>query len=238
MTGLRFNAAELKRRFAAKKKAVNAAAFMPELRKFTTKVLAECVRTTPKRSANLIKPAQRREYHKRVNYVPSVHSMGDPSLIVSEGKHWLLCGGKWYLANEWHLEPHIFAAYSMLLNEHFRRASTPRDAFVNEREQASNLYRRSWWQAAQSLGLTVAVGAAIIASHTRRKPAKAPPKGYGIWRGGLHVISVIVRNPMCDANSRWKTFTAASIYNPAVAKYRPAYERECAKKAAMLLSTK
>lgn len=227
MTGLRLPIDTLKRRFAKLKDSTRAEDFRPEIARFVTATLKDCIATTPVRSLDLIQRNQYRQYDHRVNYIPSFHTLIDPTLIHNEGfeEDWIFYAGKWYKGS-WHLPDEVYAAYQELTAERERRLSTAADDFVDARAQARFLYQLSWAQVAQSLGLSLAVAAAILASYTRRKPAKAPPRGYGQWRGGKGVLSVAIFNPFLYAKGKYWDGNGRAILATATAKNLPRFNRE------------
>lgn len=201
--------------------------FRPELQRYTTRVLNDCIAQTPARSEAKIVTAQRKQYRNRINAIPTVHELTDPALRVNEmGEEWIYSSGKWYNAI-WRLPDEVWADYSMLSDERNRRMATLESEFIEKRKQARWLYKRSWYQVAVSLGLSITAAAQIISSHTRRKPAVAPPKAYGQWRGGKGVLSVVIRNPFMDEKSRYAPGNGDQILARATAKERPRFLKEC-----------
>lgn len=233
MTGLRIapQLGVLGKRLERLKRTMSASEFKPELATYAKRTLEDCVRTTPVRSEAIITKAQATQYDHRVNYIPSVHTLHNPTLIVNDtGEHWIYVNEKWY-NGEWHLPDEVYAAYQELLIERERRMQTSRSEFINERKQARFLYRRSWYQVAQSLGLALSVGAAIINSRTRKKPPKEPPKAYGQWRGGAKVLSVVIRNVFLDIRTKYWNGNGKQILAQAQAKNRAAFIKACSDKA-------
>ena len=229
MTGLRIDTAvaTIKKRLAKVGTSMQASNFRPELDRFTKRTLEDCIRTTPVRNEAQITRAQIKQYHNRINYIPSVHELANPSLIINDkGEEWIYFDAKWY-KSEWHLPSPVFAAYSELSIERNRRMQTIQAQFVEERKQARFLYQRSWYQVAQSLGLAISVAAAIIASHTRKKPAKEPPRASGQWRGGGRVLSVLIQNPFLDELGKYWKGNGKQILAQATAKNRPQFHKEC-----------
>lgn len=230
MTGLRVDVATgiLRKRLAVLKQSLSASEFRPEVADFASRTLQDCIATTPVRSEALIAKNQRTQYVHRVNFIPSYFELVDPSLRVNEmGQQWVYTQGKWYLASEWRLPDEVFAAYQMLTDERDRRLSTIESEFIAERKQVRFLYQRSWYQVAQSLGLAISVAAAIIASHTRRKPAKEPPKAFGQWRGGGKVLSVVIQNPFLDQPGKYWKGNGKQILAQATARNRPRFIKAC-----------
>lgn len=223
-TGFRIDTRKLAVKLRAAKDKIRADLFRPEVMQFVRVTLNDCVRTTPARNAQLIQSAQHRQYTHRVNYIPSFHTVEDPALIVSDGKEWLHVGGKWYNASH-RLPAPVFAAYAMLRAERERRLETSRQNFIKDRMQARFLYRKSWWQVGNSLGLHVTAPGNVTQSLTRRKPAEQPPRGYAQERGGKRVYSVVIYNPFLDTGSEYKDFDAESVLLPAIERHRPVFNR-------------
>jgi len=207
-----------------KAKQIRADTFEPELRQFTGLSLADAARLTPKRPAALIETAQKAQYRNRINNIPSSHTLEDPSLIVEEdGTHLLYLSGKWFNATRWTLTGAALAAYTMLNSERQRRMQVSQGKFINDRKQARTLYAKQWVEAGHSLGLPVSASNEVTAAVTRRKPAKAPPRGYGQRRGGKNVLTYVIYTPLIGIPSRYKTFTAREIITAAEARNRKAY---------------
>ncbi len=216
----------LGRRIAKLKQSTQASSFRPELERHVSRVLTDCIAMTPARPEAKITAAQRGQYKARINAIPSVHTLTDPALRVNDmGEEWIHANGKWY-RSDWHLPDEVYAAYQQLAEERARRMSTLESEFIANRLQARWLYQRSWWQVAKSLGIALSVAAQIIASHTRRKPAKEPPKGYGQWRGGKSVLSVVIRNPFLDAAGRYWNGNGQQILAQSTAKNLPRFQKE------------
>ncbi len=192
---------------------------------------------TPVRDEGLIAAAQATQYRHRVNYIPSVHELADPSLIVNDaGQAWILYAGKWYNA-EWNLPIEVWAAYQDLNEERNRRLETSQSEFIEARKQARFLWQRSWWQVAQSLAITIGVMAEIIASKTRRKPPKEPPKGYGQWRGGGQIISIVIYNPFLEEEGEYKVSNGKQILAQATAQNKSRFYKDVNDKISRLIST-
>lgn len=228
MTGLRLDTVTgvLGKRIAALKQSTQASNFRPELERHVSRVLTDCIASTPARPEAKITAAQHNQYRSRINAIPSVHTLTDPALRVNDvGEEWIYNAGKWY-RSDWHLPDEVFAAYQALAEERARRMATVESEFISNRLQARWLYQRSWWQVAKSLGIALGVAAQIIASHTRRKPAKEPPKGYGQWRGGKSVLSVTIRNPFLDTAGRYWNGNGQQILAQATAKNLPRFQKE------------
>lgn len=238
MTGLRTvkMTAQMQRRINALKIETSANSFRPELERFAARTLATCIESTPVRELGLIERNQRKQYEHRINYIPSYHTIEDPSLIVNErDEEWIYAYGKWY-RSDWNLKDEIWAAYQMLAQERARRMRTAESDFVNARAQARWLYRKSWWQVAMSLGLALSVAAAIIDSRTRKKPPKEPHRAYGQWRGGKTVLSVTVFNPFLDIPTKYWKGNGKNILAQATAKHRPRFIKECEDKMKRAIS--
>lgn len=229
MTGLRMDTAigTIRRRLEKVKTNLSAASFRPELERFAARTLATCIETTPVRSLALIEANQRKQYEHRINYIPSFHTLEDPSLIVNDqGEEWVYCFGKWHNA-EWRLRDEVWSAYQMLAQERARRMQTLERNFIDGRSQARFLYRKTWWQVAESLGIALKVAAAIIDSRTRKKPAKEPHKAWGQWRGGKTVISVVIINPFLDIAGKYWKGNGKQILASAISKHRARFYKEC-----------
>lgn len=225
---------------------MDAEAFKPELLEFTAKTLTTCVRETPVRSESLIEDNQRKEYLARVNYIPSVHWMNDPRMIVNEGDVKLVSfNGKWYAPEFHHVPGEVWAAFQELNAERERRLQTPMSAFVNGRKQSRFLFQKSWVQVAQSIQLSISVSSQINSSVTRRKPRVNPPRGYGQIRGGKNVISVQIQTPFLDnesggghsplSTSKYKPFKGRQILASAIAMHRPEFLRKVENKVRRMI---
>jgi len=223
MTGLRIDTAlsKIRNRLAKLKRDTSASEFRPELAEFTRRTLNDCIRTTPARSEALIAKNQHVQYQHRVNSIPSFHELLDPSLRVNAvtGEAWIFYAGKWYNA-AWHLPSEVYAAFGELNAERNRRLSTIEAQFIAQRKQARFLYRKSWWQVAQSLGLSIVVPSDVIESHSRHNPRKEPPRAYGQWRGGQRVLSVVIQNPFLDVPTMYWKGNGKAILAEATARNR------------------
>jgi hypothetical protein len=229
-TGLRLDVGKLKGRLNALKSKTAANEFRPELERFASRTLADCIQATPVRALSVIESNQRKQYEHRINYIPSFHTLEDPTLIVNDaGEEWIYAFGKWHNA-AWHLRDEVWGIYMDLSQERMRRVATMQSDFVNGRAQARFLYQRSWWQVAQSLGLALSVAAAIIESHSRRKPRKEPPKAYGQWRGGKNVLAVVIVNPFLEIAGKYWRGNGKAILAQATAKNRARFYKECSDK--------
>ena len=219
--GFRIDATQARRKFAKVRRAISANAFRVELMEFVRKSLNTAAQTTPVREASLIRANQSKQYDHRINYIPSYHTLENPSLIVNDmGEHWIYSGGKWY-NGAWHLPDEVFSEYQDLLSERERRMQTNRQAFINSRSAARFLYRDSWSEVAESLGLP----AMTRKGRSRRNPPKAPPRGYGQIRGGKDVLSVDIRNPFLEQPSQYKSFSGRVILQAAMNKHRNEFEK-------------
>lgn len=216
--------------------------FAPEVRRFLGRALSTAIQLTPQRNGNTIRTAQKKQYRNRVNYIPSYHTLLDPSLIVKDdGTQWLFRDSKWYRPDIWNLPADVYADYRALDDERNRRMQTPEGDFVEKRMQARFLYRKTWWEIGQSAGVQVTCPQPIIGSFTRRNPAMNPPKGYAQQRGGKDAFSFVVRNPFLDqtsgggqsplATERYKPFTGSEIMEQAQEQHRPQFEKSVAAKA-------
>jgi len=151
-------------------------------------------------------------------------------LRINGRQHWLYYRGKWLNAKDWKLSDDAWSAYSQLYAEHERRKQTTQSAFIKERAQARYLYRRSWMDAAEELGITMNVAQTTRNSHSRRKPQEAPPKARGAIRGGSKVLSVQITNSFLEQPSRYKSFTGKPILAAAMAAHQSAYKRSMARR--------
>ena len=206
---------------------VRADEFYDEVMEFTRKSLNTAQGMTPTRDYSLIRKNQLKQYSDRVNCIPSSHRLIDPSLRIDPRtkKHWLYFSGKWWNASEWKLPANAFAAYGPLLAEHQRRITTTQATFIRERAQARFLYRKTWSETAESLGLQVSTSANVREAHTRHDPPKAPPRGYGDHQGGDKVFTVSIYNPLLKQPSRYKDFDGVEIMGRAIARHKGEYER-------------
>lgn len=201
--------------------------FAPETRRFLSRTLTTCVSLTPARSLATIRAAQRKQYANRVNYIPSVHDLLDPTLIVkSDGTQWLYAGQKWYRPDVWQLSDDVWNTYQSLLSERERRLETEESDFIEHRAQARFLYKKSWVEVGQSAGVSVNASGAVRQSETRRDPPKDPPKGYAQIRGGNTVYSIVVYNPFLEQDSRYKPFSGKTILAQAMAQHQAQFEAE------------
>lgn len=223
-TAFRFDSSGFKKKIA-KMDGMQANDLRPELFEFVRKTLTTAARETPARDYSTIKANQSKQYDQRVNCIPSSHELKDPSLRVKGKAHWLWFGGKWMNASEWKLSGPAWNAYQTLLAEHQRRKQTSRSDFIKGRARARFLYRRSWVQAAESLGVEINVAQSTHSAETRRKPAKQPHRASGQVRGGGKVLAVSISNPFLEEKSLYKDFTGKQILASAQAKHEGAYKR-------------
>lgn len=236
MTGLRLDARSLARQFQQKLSKVTADAFRPEVTKFAKRTLETCVKLTPIRPLATIRAAQKKQYANRVNNIPSVHTLEDPTLIVKDDVHWLYAQGRWWPASFRELPSDIQAIHDELNSERERRLETSEGDFIAMRAQARFLYRRSWWEAGQSIGLSISVDQAVIDSHSRHNPPANPPKAYAQWRGGKNVLSVVIFNPFLETESRYKPFSGKAILLQATEINRPRFDADLSVKLARLMA--
>lgn len=226
MTGFRFDTSEAKKKFNLVKEHLQAEIFWPDLLDFVRKTLNRCVKTTPARDYQTIKDNQSRQYDNRVNYIPSNHGQADPLLIINEqGMHWLKYSGKWYNCSQWQLPSGIWGIYQQLLEERQRRESTSKSTFIQQRAQARFLYKKSWTQVGESIGLDVTASESVQKSLTRRKPAKNPKAGYAQMRGGKTTISVIIKNPFLDEQTAYWSGDGSKILSAAAEQGKPQFQR-------------
>lgn len=214
----------LRKRLGALKQSCAASEFRPELERFTRDTLNDCITTTPIRSEALITANQRKQYKRRINFIPSAHELIDPSLRIdgTTGEPWIYFASKWYNGN-WHLPDEVYAAYMGLNDERERRLSTIETEFIAERKQARLLYQKSWTQVGNSLGLSVKSSASILASHSRHEPKKEPSRAHGQWRGGKTALSVVIMNPFLDQKGRYWKGNGKQILAQATAKNKPRF---------------
>lgn len=238
MTGFRVKSPVLKV-FKDLGKSVRASQFEPDVLQFLKRSLTTAVQITPMRSLSVIRRNQRKQYQRRVNYIPSFHELTDPSLRVNDnGEEWLYRQGKWYRPDLWHLTNEVWSDYETLNRERERRMNKSESEFIDERAQSRFLFKKTWWEIGQSAGIDVACPAQVKTSFTRRKPPLNPPRGYAQKRGGKDVFSVVVRNPFLDQTSagghtplstqQYKPFSGQQIINRAMDQHRPAFEKKVA----------
>lgn len=223
-TQFRVDVTGAQRKLARVRKGIEARDFRAILMDFIRKTLIEAAGTTPSRDAQTIRANQTIQYAHRINYIPSFHELTDPMLIVDDSdQHWIHSGGKWY-RGEWLLPDQVWANYQDLLAERNRRMQTNRQEFINRRSQARFLYRKSWWQVGNSIGIKIPIGIAAN-SYSRHNPPKLPDNGYAIVHGGLHAISVDIRNPFLEQPSRYKSFSGKAILQAAANRHVNAFKQ-------------
>lgn len=235
MTGYRVQAPILKAFDQMRK--ITANDFSPELNRFLKNSLQEAMRNTPVRDLKLINKNQKREYFRRLNYVPSFFDHSSTTLIFNDhGEQWMRMNGTWYRPDIWDLPDNVYEVYQLLLAERMRRDTSVNEVdFKRERAQARYLYKRSWWEIGQSAGVNVRASQSVIASHSRHNPPKAPPKGYVRRVGGKNTLSIIVYNPFLEQQSRYKFFTGKQLIDAAMNKYRPTFKRDLSFKSTKLI---
>lgn len=230
MTGFRV-VSPIGRVFKALRESARADIFAPDVKLFLKRSLTTAIQLTPARSLTLIKKNQRKQYAHRINYIPSFHELLDPTLIVKDtGDQWLYTGGKWYRPDQWKLPDRIWSMYSELMAERDRRMETQRDDFINERAQARFLYKKSWYEVGQSVGIEVPCSSQVKLAHSRRTPSQLkhghrqnPPKGYAQNRGGKGVYSIVVYNPFLEEQTTYWTVSGKQILSDSMARHRPAF---------------
>lgn len=221
---------------------IRASAFEPDVLQFLKRSLTTAVKLTPARNLATIRRNQAKQYARRINYIPSYHTLENPTLIVNQDdQHWLMVDSKWYRADLWRLPDEIYVVYSQLMQERLRRMEYEEGEFIDDRAQARYLFKRSWYEIGESAGITVSVPSGTIESHTRRKPPMNPPRGYAQKRGGKSVYSVVIRNPFLDqtssggatplATEQYKPFNGQDIIEQAMAQHRSAFEQKVADRA-------
>lgn len=229
MTGFRIKSPVAK--VFADMRNIRASDFAPDVQQFLKRSLTTALQLTPARNLSTIQTAQRKQYAHRINYIPSFHELLDPTLIVkADGSQWLYSGGKWYRPDAWKLPNQQWADYQVLLAERDRRMQTARDTFVDERAQARFLYKHSWWEVGQSVGIDVPCSQDVKDAHSRHNPAKAPPKGYAQNRGGESVFSIVVYNPFLEQDSEYKPFSGKAILAQAMQQHRAKFDKDVAER--------
>lgn len=236
--GLRIDTSKMRRELDNKKAKIRADVFKPELKTYARKVLQSAMKATPTRNLAKITRAQTNQYAHRINYIPSFHELCDPSLIVKEdGSAWLYLNGVWYAASYRKLPDEAQAAYNELMSERERRMETPMEAFITGRAQARFLYRRSWYEVGMSIGIQMTATSNVKDSQSRRKPEEQPPQGYGQWRGGKRVLSIVIYNPFLETESKHKPFSGKAILASASSLHFAEFRGEIAAKMKRLLLT-
>ena len=218
----------------AKIAAFKGAEFEPEVTNYARMSLTTAARMTPVREYATIKENQEWQWLARVNCIPSSHKLVHPSLRVNEnGEHWVYFHGKWFNAAN-RMPADVYSAYVNLLEERTRRLSVGKMKFINARAQARFLYRKSWSQAAESLGISIPTSAGVRKAVTRRKPKQDPPRAFGrrFARNDSHTISV--SNPFLEQESRYKPFSGKQIFREAAIKHQRTFMREVSRKLRQL----
>ena len=195
--GLRFDIRKYVSRVQRNLSGITADDFRPELARHVKRTLTSAMKLTPQRNLSVIRRAQAFQYDARIGYIPSVHELVDPSLVVRDDVYWLYANGRWWAASYRKLPEEISAILETLVDERERRMETSVSEFVNQRAQARFLYRKSWWQVSTSAGTPIAAASEMQHAHSRpyHDPSSDPPRGYAQWRGGKHVLSLVVYNP-------------------------------------------
>jgi hypothetical protein len=235
-TGFKFDKEAARKRFNKTLAAIDAKNFEPELREFLGRALKTASKLTPTRDLQLIKHNQEKQYYDRTHYIQSVHWRDDPRLIVRvDGQQFLFVNGKWYLPLVHHLPDNVWNEYAPLEAELRRRLDAREAPFIKERAQARYLYRRSWWEVGQSVGIDIGASQGVIKAHSRHNPPKTPPKGYAQLRGGGNVLSFVIYNPLLNIPSRYIQFDAASILEEATQKHRSNFQNALGRKVRQLI---
>ena len=224
-SGFRVDSSQLKRKLQLVRDNLRVDLFKPALIDYFRKTLNECVKLTPAREYQLIQRAQSEQYANRINYIPSIHwGDADPRLVVKSGVQWIFVSGKWYNA-AWKLPPPVWATYQDLLAERTRRMQTSKTDFVKQRAQARFLYKKSWTQVGDSIGVDIRASGSIRDSVSRRKPPKAPPKGYAQIRGGKTTLNIVVYNPFLQEETAYWKDSGSAIMQQALPVHRPQFKR-------------
>lgn len=219
---------------------VTANDFRPEIRRYAARALATSIAMTPTREISIIRKSQEKQYANRINYIPTVHDLLDPTLIVDEnGAYWLYANGRWWAASYRDMPSDIDMILQDLVAERERRLQTAEGEFIEDRAQARLLYRKSWWQVAESIGVPLAVSSDMVSSRSRpyHAPSGEPPRAYGQWRGGKHVLSIVVFNSFLQKTTRyWKKINGKTILMHASSLHHAEFMGECAAKMEKLLT--
>lgn len=238
-SGLRIDARKLVNKIQKNLGRVQASDFRPELMRHTRRVLATAIKETPLRNESVIRSAQGFQYDARVDYIPSVHELVDPSLVVKEDVYWLYANGQWWAASYRELPDEINEILNELITERDRRLTTSVSSFVAERAQARFLYHKSWWQVSESVGAGLSVDSSISSAHSRpyHLPSGEPPRAYGQVRGGKHVLSVVVYNPFLDTPTKyWRKVSGKQILSAAEKTNHSQFIREVNQKMGRFLA--
>lgn len=242
MTGFRIKS-PLSRVFKNLRDSVKASAFEPDVSQFLKRSLTTAIQLTPARNAGLIRRNQKKQYAHRINYIPSFHELIDPTLIVKkDGSQWLYANLKWWRPDVWHLPDDIWVIYQDLVVERERRLETEESAFIAERQQARFLYKKSWWEVGQSVGIDVPCSQQVKDAHSRRNASQLrnghsqnPPKGYAQRRGGKGIYSIVVYNPFLDEQTQYWLGNGKEILAQAMQKHRAAFDDNVAKRQTSLI---
>lgn len=224
--------------FKGMRDAVPAHAFSPEVRTFLKRTLTTAIQLTPARPLGLIKKAQRKQYSNRVSYIPSIHELNDPTLIVKEnGDQWLYHRSKWYRPDLWSIPDEAYSVYLELVRERDRRLETKREDFIAFRAQARFLYKKSWYDIGQSVGLDIPCAAPVKSATSRRTKSQLqnghkqnPPKGYAQERGGKGIYSIVVYNPFLQEQTTYWQLSGKAILAQAMQKHQDMFNNEVAEK--------
>lgn len=220
----------------AKIAAFKGAEFEPEVTNYARMSLTTAARMTPVREYATIKENQEWQWLARVNCIPSSHKLVHPSLRVNEnGEHWVYFHGKWFNAAN-RMPADVYSAYVNLLEERNRRMSIGKMKFINGRAQARFLYRRSWSEAAESLGVPIPTSAGVRKAATRRKPAQQPPRACGRRYNRDTAYTISVSNPFLEQESRYKPFSGNQIFHEAAMKHQRTFMREVSRKLRQICS--
>lgn len=232
MTGFRVDS-PIAKVFRELRTQITAKEFAPDVEMFLKKSLTKAIQLTPARSISEITRNQKRQYKRRINYIPSVHDLIDPTLIVTEtGEQWMFANDKWWRPDQWQLPDEIWGIYEALRAERDRRLRTSEEDFIRNRAQARFLYKRSWYEIGISAGLNIPCSDAVKNARTRRKPPVNPPRGYVQKRGGKGTYSIVVYNPFLNQSirSRYGPGNPEQIINQAMAENRSAFDERVAKR--------
>jgi hypothetical protein len=236
---IRLDIRKIAKKIQSDLKGVTASEFRPELARHAKRTLDTAARLTPQRNLSVIRRNQAFQYDNRTNYIPSIHELIDPTLIVKDDVYWLYANGKWWAASYRELPDEISGILATLVDERERRLATSVSEFVAERAQARFLYRKSWWQVGRSIGVPVSVSSEVQQSHSRpyHDPASNPPQGYGQWRGGKHVLSVVIYNPLLQTPTKYfHEKSGKEILAEAAKINHPAFMGEIAAKLSKMMS--
>ncbi len=225
MTGFRVKAPILKGFDEMRK--IRADDFEPELKRLLKNALQDAMRNTPVRDLTLINKNQKKQYDRRLNYIPSYFDREHSVLIFNEdNEQWLRVDNKWYRPDIWDLPDDVYQIYEGLLAERMRRDEAPKQEWIKERSQARFLYKRSWYEIGQSAGVNVRASQSVIASHSRHNPPKRPPRGYVRRVGGKNTLSIIVYNPFLEQQSRYKQFSGQQLIDNAMTFHRQRFNKD------------